>query len=430
MSTSRYLFLLPLLLAGACATASKRVDQGMRLEQSGRPAEAARRYADALRRDPSLTEARTRLQESGDRAIADYLGQAGVLPPGDAADQYVEADDLLRVASAVGVTLRTPDDYPRRRRAAFDAAIQDAMTVSSEASANGQWESAASRLSRAATRWEATDLQRASLNRARFDLHLRWAAMALRSDELRAAHARAQQAIDAVGPGAPEAPRAMDIQAEALRRGTIRVAVLPASVTSDQRARLPGELLGELNDDLALDRWRTPTLFIAMADPRDVLREARRRGLLSRVPTRTEARSVGEAMGADVAVMLVIDSVEVTEADVQETRTAARTRAGADTAYTLRSGRHRVRVRMSYNLVDVDGYQQPERFSVWGDGSVRFRQASYRGDVGTLVLNPVDRALFNVTEPRLGADQVRDLARELGAALERELNSTLGRRIR
>ena len=37
----------------------------MKLEERGRPADAARRYVDALRRDPSLADARARLEESG-----------------------------------------------------------------------------------------------------------------------------------------------------------------------------------------------------------------------------------------------------------------------------------------------------------------------------------------------------------------------------
>jgi hypothetical protein len=223
----------------------------------------------------------------------------------------------------------------------------------------------------------------------------------------------------------------MDIQAEALRRGTMHVVVLPASVVSDQRARLPGELLDELNDDLTLDRWRTQTLFIALADPREVMREARRRGYLRQVPTRVEARALGDYMRADLAVMLVIDSVAVSDEDVQELRMPARTLAGVDTAYTVRTGRHRVRVRLAYNLIDVDGYQQPERYAVWGDASVRFRRGIYHGEVSQLSLpDRGDREMFTANDPRLGADQVRELANELGANLERELTSTLLRRIR
>ncbi|HKP76282.1 MAG TPA: hypothetical protein VJT67_12215, partial [Longimicrobiaceae bacterium] len=61
-----------LALAG-CASASKRYEQGVQLEQQGRPADAARRYIDALKKDPSLSDARARLLDAGQRAIADDL---------------------------------------------------------------------------------------------------------------------------------------------------------------------------------------------------------------------------------------------------------------------------------------------------------------------------------------------------------------------
>ena len=63
-------------LAAGCASAGKRYEQGLELEQRGRPADAAQRYIDALKKDRSLTEARTRLQESGTQAIDAYLGEA------------------------------------------------------------------------------------------------------------------------------------------------------------------------------------------------------------------------------------------------------------------------------------------------------------------------------------------------------------------
>ena len=54
--------LLPLTMAAGCMSANKRLEQGMKLEERGRPADAARRYIDALRRDPSLADARARLE--------------------------------------------------------------------------------------------------------------------------------------------------------------------------------------------------------------------------------------------------------------------------------------------------------------------------------------------------------------------------------
>ncbi|HEX5727533.1 MAG TPA: hypothetical protein VFX98_18820, partial [Longimicrobiaceae bacterium] len=78
MKAHRWLFpLLALALAAGCVTAAERFEQGVELEERGRPADAAERYIDALRKDPSLADARRRLQDAGDRAAADYLERAG-----------------------------------------------------------------------------------------------------------------------------------------------------------------------------------------------------------------------------------------------------------------------------------------------------------------------------------------------------------------
>src|SRR4051794_9319280 len=82
--------LLAALALAGCASAGKRLEQGVQLEQQGRPADAAQRYIDALKKDPSLGEARTRLLDAGQRAIADYLRDADAAEAasrwGDAAD--------------------------------------------------------------------------------------------------------------------------------------------------------------------------------------------------------------------------------------------------------------------------------------------------------------------------------------------------------
>ena len=65
-----------LVVAGsACTSATKRLEQGQQLEQQGRRTDAARRYIDALRKDPSLTEARQRLFETGNGGLDARLTQ-------------------------------------------------------------------------------------------------------------------------------------------------------------------------------------------------------------------------------------------------------------------------------------------------------------------------------------------------------------------
>ncbi|HYJ79161.1 MAG TPA: hypothetical protein VEW03_06155, partial [Longimicrobiaceae bacterium] len=159
------------LAVAACASAEKRYEQGMELEQRGRPADAAERYIDALKKDPRLADARPRLQESGDRAVMDYLGEAGALEAAGRADEAVDVllrlDALRRDAAAVGVTLSVPADYLARRRATLDRAVDDAIRAALELARAGRPDDADRRLARAVDRFEPSPAQRAALARAR-----------------------------------------------------------------------------------------------------------------------------------------------------------------------------------------------------------------------------------------------------------------------
>src|SRR5207302_2574314 len=85
------------MLSTACASASKRYEQGQTLEREGRPADAAARYVQALRKNGTLESARAGLRDAGARAIADYLRQAAEDSAGHAdraGDAFLAIDDL------------------------------------------------------------------------------------------------------------------------------------------------------------------------------------------------------------------------------------------------------------------------------------------------------------------------------------------------
>src|SRR5829696_2586814 len=123
--------LLPLAMAAGCMSAGKRLEQGIKLEERGRPADAARRYVDALRRDPNLADARARLQESGRLAVEQCLAESGAHSsagnPSDAAEALLQLDALRRDVASVGVELAVPADYAQHRRAVLDAAIEGSI---------------------------------------------------------------------------------------------------------------------------------------------------------------------------------------------------------------------------------------------------------------------------------------------------------------
>src|SRR4051812_6045748 len=105
--------LLVVLSLAACASANKRAEQGRELMQQGRPAEAAERYIQALKKDRTLDSARVGLRAAGAEAITGYLRTATdpVSAADRAADSYLAVDDLAKRALEVGIYLVVPADY-------------------------------------------------------------------------------------------------------------------------------------------------------------------------------------------------------------------------------------------------------------------------------------------------------------------------------
>ncbi|CAA9328460.1 MAG: hypothetical protein AVDCRST_MAG68-2280, partial [uncultured Gemmatimonadetes bacterium] len=234
-------------------------------------------------------------------------------------------------------------------------------------------------------------------------------------------------AAAALGPGGADAERDLAIQQEALRRGTVRVAILPIGTEGAAGTRLPAELTAALNDELELNRWPRAPLFVEVLDPRTVRATGRRHGYTRPAPSLRDAVQLGRAVGADLVLRPAIDSVAVVESDLRETRRPARTVAGADTAYTLREGRRAMRVRVTYHVVRVRDFSESGEEEVWGSADVRFREARYAGNPRDLSLERRDRQLF---DERPSRELVDDLTRDLALRLERDIFDRLLREVR
>jgi tetratricopeptide (TPR) repeat protein len=428
----RLLVALPLLalLTAGCASAGKRYEQGQQLEQQGRPADAAARYIDALRKDARLVDARERLHDSGSRAIADYLREAQAEEaggrPADAAEAQLQADALRRDAAAVGVQLDAPADYDARRRATLDHALGQVLGESDAALQRGDFPTAVRLLTRAAERWEPSALQRADLDRARSQAHLSWGEAELSAGHFRSAweHAAALASLAGGPTGAAEA-----LQREALRRGTRRVAIFPVGADPGLRRDLPAGFLADLNDALALNQWQRPPLWLEVIDPRLAAREARRRTREGEPVQPSDAGFIARNLGGDLAVVLEVDSVRRGETGVETQRRTARTRAGVDTAYTVREGRMENWVRARWAVVEVGGYRgEVDRGDASAHSERRFRRAVFSGDWRTLQLTPSERALFEHDEDG-GGFRSREVADDLAARLGREVYDALLRRV-
>ena len=92
------LLFLAVLLTG-CASAGKRLEQGIEAEAEGSYYEAAIRYVEALEKDETLAEARDRLLEASDSAVSIGLEAAAANKRGGyqipAAEEFLALDRLI-----------------------------------------------------------------------------------------------------------------------------------------------------------------------------------------------------------------------------------------------------------------------------------------------------------------------------------------------
>jgi hypothetical protein len=417
--------LLPLLLFTGCMSASKRLDQGLRLEERGQPTEAARRYIDALRRDPTLANARIRLQETGAVAVehllaeSDARGRGGA--HGAAAESLLTLDALVRDAAGVGVRLPLPADYAEIRRAAFDRAIDQAHADADRLSASARFGDALGRLDRAAGRWNPSTAQLARIDEHRLDTFVGWSRHEADAGRFRASYQVAERGIAAFGGGGAALERLREAQLRAIDEGTVRVALLPIQVDESHAGALGAAFVRDLENELEAGAWSRPPDFIDVVDPSDVRAGLRR--LRGADPRRIlDAARLGRELDADLAIIVEIDSVSFTTTDERSERRTARTRSGADTAFTVVTVRSDGSVRLRYTVVDVAARSRVAEETVVSRASRTFRQARYGGDWRQLLLQRDDQRLFETT--------ARDRARrELTGAIITHATETLPRSV-
>jgi hypothetical protein len=165
-------------------------------------------------------------------------------------------------------------------------------------------------------------------------------------------------------------------------------------------------------------------------DPGEVRRAARRYGV-DELRYTSGAVRLGRSLGADLVIFVEIDSVGFTERDVQTARRAVRTREGADTAFTVRSGRRQAWAQVRYELIDVDGSRVVSREQVQPGASRSFREGVFTGDWRQLLLGDDDRRLFNAAEhDDARGDLMRELGREFSADLSRAVYDRVLREVR
>jgi hypothetical protein len=218
--------------------------------------------------------------------------------------------------------------------------------------------------------------------------------------------------------------RVRDLQARALTAGTVVVAMLPVTASPGVREYLGAEFEIQLDEDLTLDHWNEPPLFVDVADPVILRRELRGllRGQLAQTPI-----IVGRALdliGADLGILIELTRIEVTEEDVDEARREAiiplrsTSGRGADrgadqqmdtVTYSTLEGTLSYSLEATTVLVDPSG-REVERFTSSSRRSGPFRRGEFDGDPAVLTLPERDRPFF---DPNVLAGQVGRIEEEL-----------------
>jgi tetratricopeptide (TPR) repeat protein len=413
----------------ACASANKRYEQGQQLQREGRPAEAAERYIQALKKDSRLDSARAGLRAAGGAAIDLYMRTAAdpATQAPAAADAFLAVDDLQRRALEVGIFLPEPSGYAVNKRAAFDRAIARAVSDAPLLMAQGQHSEALGRLQRAATAYQPNATQVESMGGVGAEVMLAWARTDTAAGRFRAAYERVEPMPNLTGASARHVDEARALQTAALARGTRRIAVVPAWATVAARVELPEDALLALGDAFLDDPWRVPPRFVAIFPADQVEREVRRMGMSRRTITSAEAARVARNLGADYVVVTEIDSVRRDDSGVRQTRRPARTRGGIDTAYVIEEGSARLYARATFVVIDRDGQRLSEYQTVSSSASSPFTRVRYAGDWRSLDLRQSERELFERSRTEGGL--ARAFAGEMSPRLAEAVYAEVARRI-
>ncbi len=395
----------------ACASAGKRLEQGMEAEAAGAYYDATIRYLEALEKDESLSEARERARMSGDSALVRGMARAADLLAGgeteEAGEQYLALDHLLARSRAVGVQMPTPTAYAEMRRSTFDSAIDGLMQSGEYAGQEGRWSEARGLFQRARRDFSPSSAQRLESEKSEARALIDWA-------EEEAADGRFRRAYDLAGeatgvsqsPPADVADRASSIQDRALASGTHLMAVFPVTATRPVRERMDSDLDQQLADLLELGYWRAPPLFVVVEDP-VVVRQLTRRFTPAGAPLRPGP--ILAELDADFGVLIELVALDRTERDVRREVREARTHDGRTTNYTVERGTLAYSIEASVILVDRRGREIAD-FRARATENGRFERGLYRSDVGELDLGRSELRLFDAVAHR---ERLAELETEL-----------------
>lgn len=420
-------------LAAGCVSTKKRYERGMKAEREGRYEEAAGYYIQVLQKEPDWEEARDGLRRTGVIVIENHLAEASRL---ESEGRYVQSADMLdRLASfharanAVGAGLSLPAGFQERRDRMADRAVHTLLRDADQARLEGRWTQALTLYDQALGRGRLTERETADVRESRVLVLAGWSGQLLQNGRFRLSFEKARQGLEIIGMEHALTQRLLELQATALERGSVFVAMLPIAGKEEIRRQSGSLFLTDLNDILVYDHWAAPPPFILVADPVEVRRELRiMLGRSGRIVTKGEATAVGRAMDADWVFTADLVRFERDERDVREERVRARTRGRSpvDTTYVLR----KMKV-VHYSRADVRIYETRTGRELYG-GHVeagaegRLERGHYAGDYRDLDLSGRELTYFDAEEIRAQEDRLEEaMADNLAAKLAERVYSRM-----
>jgi tetratricopeptide (TPR) repeat protein len=394
-----------IVLIAGCVSTEERFEKGVKLEQEGRYEEAASHYIRVLRKEPEYEGARERLAFVAEKVVDGYQLEARDLLSSGAAVR--SADAIRRMFSftsgveSVGVDVPVPDSVfgfqDRVEIAAVDQLLGEAELASSE----GRWQASINFYRRAVDRGILTEERAEDIRQEQLAVEVFWAESLISSGKPRGAYGHAQIALDG-GLSDPEMKaRARALQAEALRLGTRRVAVLPVGARESVRREATTELVVDMNDLLAVDHWTRPPLFVAVADPVGVRREFRQlKGRGYAIASKGDALEIGRIVDAEWVAVVEMERFDRAEKELKTRTATARVkgRSGADTTYHIIDTEITLSARIAFRIYEVrsrlDVYQAHFDTGV----TDRIERGRFSGDYRVLDLSGRELDFFDEDE--------------------------------
>ncbi|MFT5145240.1 MAG: hypothetical protein ACI80V_000809 [Rhodothermales bacterium] len=436
-SISLFLISAVLLSVAGCVSTEDRLNRATEAKERGDFLAAADDFIRVLDRETDNATARSGLENTGRQAVDDLWAQAH---RDDSEERYMSAlsqlsslESLLSRASNVGVTLPSPGDISGFQSDVQVSAIDQSVAQARALISNGQPDRAATEMASLRSRFELGSRQ-GEVVRVQAEAELESARDLIDAGQPRAAWDRAGSAIATLGTvGSPVKAAAQALRAEALRDGTVRVAIVPFWRTQ-AFSEMASELLrSDLNYAIENSEEPPVPIWLDLVDSNELERVVRRDGADRRILLRQELRNIGRTLGAQVVVAGELVRLDQAEEIVSEVRVPIRTtgRAAVDTAFFQQDMRMAIGLRAAYRIIDVETGQIMEEGEIPAAGVSEFRRGVYSGDWRTLDLSGNQLRLFNVESVFEGiVEAERGLARTLAGQIREKAFAAAMARVR